>query len=131
MLLGNLFVFMFGAIFAASNSQNDGGTIHFNTYELDFGTVKRDSDPYRRFVVTNIGKSQLIISSCNATCGCTVPNCPQDPIQPGKSTLINVRYNTNRVGQFSKQITVYSSDQKNPVTILKIHGEVLDEAAKQ
>jgi hypothetical protein len=105
---------------------NENGTIHFNTMDVDYGTIKKDSDPLRRFIVTNIGKNTLHISSCKATCGCTVPNCPQDPIQPNKSAIINVRYNTGRIGQFVKQITVYSSDQKNPVSILKIHGEVIE-----
>lgn len=108
-------------------SQSDeNGVIHFNTMDVDYGTIKKDSDPLRRFIVTNIGKNLLHISSCKATCGCTVPNCPQDPIPPSKSAIINVRYNTGRIGPFVKQITVYSSDKKNPVSILKIHGEVVE-----
>lgn len=114
-------------IVSQGRSQSDMlGTIHFNTMDLDYGIIKKDSDPIRRFIVTNIGKNPLYISSCKATCGCTVPNCPQEPIPPSRSAIINVRYNTGRVGPFTKQITVYSSDPKNPVSILKIHGEVIE-----
>lgn len=115
-----------GLISAVAFAQIEAGTIHLNTTTIHYGLIKKDSDPFRKFIVTNVGKFPLTISSCSATCGCTVPNCPQEPIPSGKSALIRVRYNTGRVGPFEKKVTVYSNDQKNPVTVLTIQGEVIE-----
>jgi hypothetical protein len=123
----SLLAFLFlSTISVRSYGQTETGTIHFNVTEVDYGVIKKGSNGIRQFIVTNVGNYPLIINSCNATCGCTVPNCPQDPIPPGKSAVINVRYNTDRIGVFAKNVTVYSNDQKNPVTIIKIKGEVID-----
>ena len=106
----------------------EAGVIHFSTTEINYGIVDYDSNPYRELTVTNIGNYPLIINSCRASCGCTVPNCPTEAIPPKKKTVIKIRYNTTRVGQFSKTITVYSNDQKNPISLIKIYGEVREPA---
>jgi hypothetical protein len=106
----------------------EAGTIHFSTTEVNYGIIDYDSNPYREVTVTNTGNYPLIINSCRASCGCTVPNCPVDAIPPKKKAVIKVRYNTTRVGQFSKTITVYSNDQKNPISLIKIYGEVREPA---
>lgn len=110
----------------SAQDEIQAGKISFNTMDIEYGVIKKNSDGTREFIVTNIGKYPLIITSCSATCGCTVPNCPQDPIMPGKSMPIKVTYNTNNLGAFTKNITVYSNDQVNSMTIIKIHGEVLE-----
>jgi hypothetical protein len=94
---------------------------------LEYGTVTKgdESGATREFKFTNIGKSQLIISSCRGSCGCTVPTCPTEPIQPGTKGTIKVHYDINRVGEFTKQVTV-TSNAKTPNETLKIHGTVVD-----
>jgi Protein of unknown function (DUF1573) len=122
-------LFILVSFFAVSlNAQNDiqAGKISFNTLDVNYGVIKRDSDGAREVIVTNKGNFPLIITSCSATCGCTVPNCPQDPIMPGKSEVIKITYNTHNIGEFSKNVTVYSNDQVNSMTIIKVHGEVLE-----
>lgn len=119
----------FGILITTSLSAQDElktGTIKFSTQEVNFGVIEKNSNPYRELLVTNTGDYPLIINSCKATCGCTVPNCPVDPIMPKKSAPIQVRYNTANIGKFSKQITVYSNDQKNPITIIRLFGEVIE-----
>lgn len=110
--------------FSYSQDAFKTGTISFNTTEINYGVIERNSNGVREFIVTNKGQYPLIITSCSATCGCTVPNCPQEPIMPGKSETIRVTYNTNNLGVFNKQITVYSNDQVHPVSLIKIYGEV-------
>lgn len=94
---------------------------------IDYGTVRKsdETNSKREFKFTNIGKSPLIISGCKGSCGCTVPTCPTEPILPGAKGSISVHYDINRVGPFTKTVTV-TSNAKNPNETLKITGVVND-----
>ncbi len=94
---------------------------------IDYGTVKKgdETNSTRYFKFTNVGKSPLIISNCRGSCGCTVPQCPTEPILAGKTSEIKVHYDINRVGPFTKTVTV-TSNAKNPNETLKITGTVND-----
>lgn len=94
---------------------------------IDYGTVNKgdEANATRYFKFTNVGKSPLIISDCRGSCGCTVPQCPKEPILPGKSGEIKVHYDINRVGPFTKTVTV-NSNAKSPNETLKITGTVND-----
>jgi hypothetical protein len=94
---------------------------------VDYGTVTKadETAASREFKFTNTGKSPLIISGCKGSCGCTVPTCPTEPILPGAKGSIKVHYDINRVGPFTKTVTV-TSNAKNPNETLKITGTVND-----
>jgi len=122
----------FGILSLYAQEDIQAGTIHFSAKEVNFGIIERDSDPFREITITNLGNYPLIINSCRASCGCTVPNCPVEAIAPKKKSTIKIRYNTHNIGSFSKTITVYSNDQKNPISLIRIYGEVKDNTtAKQ
>lgn len=94
---------------------------------IDYGTVSKDSDSgIRTFEFTNTGNAPLIITNVQSTCGCTVPTKPTEPIMPGKTGKIDVKYNMNP-GPIRKTITVES----NAVNVdggkiaIKIKGEVV------
>jgi len=106
-------------------SQEKKAKIEFKQVEIDYGTIDKNSDGTRSFEFTNTGDAPLIIERVKSSCGCTVPSKPSQPILPGKSDKIVVKYNTHRVGPFRKTITVYSNAQNN-VVILKIKGKVVD-----
>ena len=99
---------------------------------IDYGTVTKadETAASREFKFTNTGKSPLIISDCRGSCGCTVPTCPKEPILPGAKGSIKVHYDINRVGPFTKTVTV-TSNAKTPNETLKITGTVNDPAAGQ
>lgn len=97
--------------------------ITFKTETLDYGTIEHKSEPFREFVFTNTGKEPLIISNCKGSCGCTVPKCPTEPIAPGATGKIKVRYDTNRIGTFSKSVTVVSNAKTSP-KVVRIKGTV-------
>ncbi len=103
--------------------------ITFDKLVSDYGKLAYAADGTTKFVFKNTGKSPLILSNVQASCGCTVPEWPKEPVEPGASKVINVTYNTRRVGMFDKTITVYSN-AKNGVVTLKIHGEVEPEAVQ-
>jgi hypothetical protein len=83
--------------------------ISFETETHDFGKLAKGAPCEFEFKFTNTGKEPLIITNCSATCGCTVPNWPKEPIMPGKTGVIKVKYDSNRVGAFQKDVTVTSN----------------------
>lgn len=101
-----------------------GPSISFNTEDLNYGTIKKGSDPKRTFVITNTGTEPLIISSCTGSCGCTVPTCPREPIMPGAKANIDVNYDTQRVGAISKTVTVMSNAANEPTKVVRISGMI-------
>ena len=100
--------------------------IEFKTETIDYGQIAKGSDGLRVFEFTNTGNEPLIISDVKSSCGCTVPEKPKGPIQPGETSAIKVKYDTKRVGKIRKTITVYSNASE-PIKALKIKGEVLSD----
>ncbi len=101
----------------------------FENEVLDYGTVKFDGNGVREFKIKNIGKSPLTITNVQGQCGCTSttidgkPGWPQEPILPGKSATIRVKYDTKRPGPFEKNVTV-TSNSKLPSVVIKIKGVI-------
>jgi len=102
-------------------------TIVFAKTIHDYGTIVQGADGNCEFKFTNKGKEPLVLSNVTSSCGCTVPVWPREPIAPGKSGSIKVKYDTNRVGNFTKSITVNSNAANNPV-MLQIKGNVTPKA---
>lgn len=94
---------------------------------VDYGTVYRDSDSgLRAFEFKNTGDAPLIITNVQSTCGCTVPTKPTEPVMPGKTGKIEVKYNMSP-GPIRKTITVESNavNVEDGRVALKIKGEVI------
>jgi hypothetical protein len=86
--------------------------------KIDFGAVKPDKKIVREFVVKNVGKSVLNISSVAPSCGCTTVDFPK-AIQPGKSGKIKLQVETGKgSGVRTKTVTINSDDpQEKTVTV--------------
>ena len=94
---------------------------------IDYGTVnKEDDNGIRSFEFTNTGDEPLIITNVQSTCGCTVPSKPTEPILPGKTGKIDVKYNMN-TGPIRKTITVESNaiNVEEGRVAIKIKGDVI------
>ncbi len=126
-------IFMIMALVVAGMAQNDEATkknkkektpeITFESMVHDYGQIYQGDNGECEFVFKNTGKADLILTNCRASCGCTVPTWPKDPIAPGKKASIKVKYNTTRLGEINKSITV-ESNALNDRVILKITGKV-------
>ena len=90
----------------------------------DFGKAPEGTNVTYNFRFKNTGTKPLIVSAAHASCGCTVPEKPEEPIQPGKTGVLKVVFNTTgRPGPAHKTITVASNAYPEfPVLLLK--GEV-------
>jgi hypothetical protein len=95
----------------------------FEEEVINYGKIEKDSDGERVFIFTNVGEEPIVIQRIQSSCGCTVPKKPEKPIMPGEKGEIKVSYATNRVGGFSKSITIYSN-AKNPKKVIRIKGLV-------
>jgi len=118
------------AIFSVSAQDNttapanpNAPEISFDSEVVDYGTIEHNADGARQFKFKNTGKEPLIIANCQGSCGCTVPTWPKEPIKPGATAVIDVKYATDRVGSFEKTITV-TSNAKSASKILRIKGVV-------
>ena len=102
-----------------------GPVFEFENAVIDYGDIAANSDGNRTFKFKNVGKSPLIITAVKGSCGCTVPTKPEEPIMPGESGEIKVKYATNRIGPFSKTVTI-TSNAYEPTVVLKVKGRVLE-----
>lgn len=100
--------------------------INFSEYRYDFGNVKEKGGPVsHEFTFTNNGDGNLIIIDATATCGCTKPEYPKQPIAPGKKGKIKVTYNPlGRPGPIDRTVTVKCNGSPKKVR-LKIVGTVI------
>jgi hypothetical protein len=98
----------------------------FNTTEFNFGTINEGEKKEYDFVLTNNGKSDLIIRKVKASCGCTAVTPAETVIKPGKSTNIKTIFDsTGKPGKQNKTITVITNDPDNSNITLRVTGEVI------
>lgn len=90
----------------------------------DFGDIAQGNPKTAEFTLSNSGKEPLIISSARASCGCTNLKYSQEPILPGKTSVVSATYNAAAPGVFTKTITVTTNADPNPV-VLQIKGTVI------
>jgi len=94
-----------------------------NTFE--FGKINQDEVIQNVFELTNVGEEPLVISDAKGSCGCTVPNWPKDPILPGETAQILVKFNSKgKRGKQSKRVTI-TANTEPAQTFLTIKGEIL------
>lgn len=79
----------------------------------DFGKINEGDVVETEFLVTNTGKTDLIIADAKGSCGCTVPDWPKEPIAPGTSAPIKVSFNSSgKPGNQSKTVTLTTNTAK-------------------
>ncbi|TFH20751.1 MAG: DUF1573 domain-containing protein [Bacteroidia bacterium] len=104
-------------------AKKKGQDIWFEEYLHDYGELLQHSEGTWSFAFKNVGKQAIVINQVRSTCGCTIPEWPREPIEPGGSGKITVIYNTALTGTFLKSIYVYSTAANSPVK-LQIKGKV-------
>lgn len=86
--------------------------IKFEEETHDFGRITQGEKVSYSFKFKNTGGSNLIISSANGSCGCTVPEYPKKPIAPGEEGAINVVFaSEGKSGQQEKSVTIVTNSE--------------------
>ena len=90
----------------------------------DFGRLSAGESISYSFHFRNTGNADLIISSCSATCGCTIADYPKGRIAPGGEGYITVTFKSaGKSGQQFQEVTVVSNAQPSRAK-LKILAQV-------
>lgn len=111
-------------LFAQNNPVAKADSIIFKSLVHDYGTIEQGGDGTCEFSFTNTGKEPIVLSGVRASCGCTVPEWSKEPVLPGQTSVIKVKYDTRRLGAINKSIVVNSNAINSPV-ILKITGNIV------
>lgn len=120
-----------GQVIMPSDSKIEGmdlTTIEYFDLKHDFGNVFYPSDNKFTFKFKNTGSVPLVIDKATASCGCTIPNKPEEPIMPGAIGELDVifRPKSGQVGQdVTKKITVVANTNPKE-TYLEISANVMD-----
>lgn len=110
--------------FTSAQEIPNGPSISLDKTTHDYGVITQGSNGACVFTVTNTGTEPLIISRCKGSCGCTVPKCDKDPIMPGATSDISVKYDTKRIGPINKSVTITSNASNEPTKVIRIKGKV-------
>ncbi len=108
-------------------AQDKKAEITFEKLTHDFGTIKEADGPVScTFKFKNTGTGMLVIYQAIASCGCTSPTFPKEPIKPGASGEIKVTYNGTgkNPGKFDKPITL-RTNTKEEIVRLKVKGTMI------
>jgi len=102
--------------------------VKFKVTEHDFGKIKVGVPVTYDFAINNVGKTPVVVESATASCGCTTPVKPDQPIMGGDANKITAGFNAASPGPFTKTITVKLAGVEE-VKVITIKGEVLTEEA--
>lgn len=105
-------------------------SITFDKTEYDFGTVNEGEVVETTFKVINSGKTDLVITNAQPSCGCTVPVWPKEPIKPGESADVLVKFDTSgKPNRQSKTITLTTNTEAGR-HVLTLKGSVMPKSKK-
>ena len=112
----------------ASGKPADPGSLPvlvFQEQSFDFGKITQGEKVSHTFVFKNTGGSDLVISSAQGSCGCTVPQYPRQPIKPGETAKVDVTFNSEgKAGKVEKTVTVITNCEPN-TNVISIKAEVI------
>lgn len=86
--------------------------MQFEQTEYDFGKIEKGKPVSHVFKFTNTGNAPLVITDAQSTCGCTVPEKPEQPIAPGETGEIKVTYNASGIGQITKMVMLTTNTKE-------------------
>lgn len=104
----------------------DNAIFTWSETTFDFGKIKQNIPSTHEFTFVNKGNAPLVISSVQASCGCTVAEYSREPVAPGQRGFVKATYNAARAGVFTKTVTINSNTDQSVIT-LTIKGEVVAE----
>jgi hypothetical protein len=104
----------------------ENAVFNWSETAFDFGKIKQNVPATHQFTFVNKGSAPLVISSVQASCGCTVTEYSKDAIAPGQRGFVKATYNAAKTGVFTKTVTINANTDETTV-LLTIKGEVVVE----
>lgn len=109
---------------ASSEAQQGTPEISFEKEIHDFGKIKQGDKVKHTFHFTNTGNAPLVIDKATASCGCTVPEWPQDPVRPDEKGKIKVVFNSSGKKGLQKKTVSITANTKPEVSKITIKADV-------
>ena len=97
--------------------------IKWKSESIDVGEIAQNKPKAIVFEFKNTGKTDVIITSVQGSCGCTATNYTKEPIKAGKTGTITATYNAASVGAFTKTVSVTTNAEVTP-KVLTLKGIV-------
>ena len=99
--------------------------IQFEESDHNFGELAQGEKVEQIFKFRNTGNIPLVLANVLSTCGCTIPEWPKTPVEPGKVDSIRVVFDsTAKIGRQNKVITIRSNSREGDYR-LRISAMVL------
>jgi len=113
-----------------SEIKKGAASISFDKKEYDFGTVNEGDIVETSYLVTNSGKTDLVITNAQASCGCTVPVWPKNLIKPGATGEVKVKFNTSGKPNRQQKTITLTTNTESGREVLTLKGSVTPKAKK-
>jgi hypothetical protein len=110
---------------SVAHLSTEAAIFNWSITSFDFGKIKKDQPVTNEFSFTNDGNVPLVITTVQASCGCTVTEYSKDPIAPGEKGFVKATYNAAKTGSFQKTVTVNANTEEGVVQLI-IKGEVVE-----
>ena len=91
--------------------------ITFEESQFDFGTIDQGTNVEHVFKFKNTGEAPLLIVNAKSSCGCTVPEYTKEPVAPGDSGELLVKFNGSGQNQVSKTVTLTTNTKAGTETL--------------
>lgn len=91
--------------------------ISFEESQFDFGTIDQGTNVEHVFKFKNTGEAPLMIVNAKSSCGCTVPQYPKEPVAPGETGELLVKFNGSGQNQVSKTVTLTTNTKAGTETL--------------
>lgn len=103
--------------------------IVWKSESIDVGNIPQNTPKPIVFEFKNTGKTAVIITNVQGSCGCTATDYTKTPIAPGKTGIVTATYNAANAGAFTKTVSVTTNIETAP-KVLTIKGTVVASAPK-
>lgn len=110
--------------FSLLENNDNLGIMHIEQPKYEFGTIEQGSNAIAVFEIKNNENKPIVINSIESACDCTIPQWKRESINVGETTIVKVKYDTKKIGKFTKKIFVHSN-AVNTTLVLTISGEVI------
>lgn len=108
----------------ASKIETTASTIAWKAETIDVGQIPQGTPKAIVYEFKNTGKTAVVITNVQGSCGCTATDYTKEPILPGKTAKVTATYNAANKGAFTKTVTVTTSAETTP-KILTLKGTVI------
>jgi len=114
------------AVNAQTTAKTADDLVKVNQEKHDFGKILQGKPVDYYFELTNKTDKPIVVENTWASCGCTTPEKPTEPIAPGATAKLKVQYNASGMGHFDKQVSIKLAGVDNP-KVVSITGDVLNQ----